>query len=258
MHPIIEFRKVSVRFGAKDVLRSLSFRIMPKENAAILGPNGSGKSTLIRTINREHYPLAGEDSFVRVFGKETWDVSELRHLLGIVSNSLQAEMTRDITAEEMILSGFFSSIGLFTNHRVTPEMRRKTAGIMRFLEINGLAKRNLDEMSSGEAHRVMIGRALVHKPKALLLDEPSNSLDLRAAHSFRGMLRRITKAGTSLIIVTHNVLDVIPEIGRIILLKDGRVYKDGPKDSILTANTLAAFFSTKLDVLKKDGFYHVF
>ena len=177
-------------------------------------------------------------------------------MLGVVSNDLQINMTRDVAADEMILSGFFNSIGLFTNHKVTKEMLIKTRDILKFLEIEQLSKRNLNELSSGEARRVMIARALVHKPKALLLDEPMNSLDIRSSHVFRGLLRKITKAGTNIIIVTHNVHDIFPEINRVILIKDGGIFDDGPKSVIMKEQTLSRFFSTKLNLFKKNGYFY--
>jgi iron complex transport system ATP-binding protein len=112
-------------------------------------------------------------------------------------------------------------------------------------------------MSSGEAHRLLIGRALVHDPLELLLDEPSNSLDFRAALELRSILRKLAVAGTGIVMITHHLPDVLPEIGRVILLRDGRVFADGPKNEILTTERLSALFGLPVEVARRDGYYHL-
>src|SRR5206468_5089092 len=118
---------------------------------------------------------------------------------------------------------------VWQHHHVTSEMARKTDEILDRLEIAHLADRPLHELSSGEARRLVIGRALVHDPAALVLDEVANSLALRAAHQLREMTRAIAQAGTAVLIVTHHLPEIIPEIDRVILLAGGRVVDDGPK-----------------------------
>jgi iron complex transport system ATP-binding protein len=114
------------------------------------------------------------------------------------------------------------------------------------------------ELSTGEARRVLIGRALVHDPYALVLDEPANSLDLRALHSFRESIRKIAGSGKSVILVTHNLQDIIPEINRIILIKEGKILRDGKKADILTDSNLSELFSLPVKVLEKGGYYQAF
>jgi iron complex transport system ATP-binding protein len=169
-HPLLEFENVTVFCGSKKVLDSLSITIHEGENIAILGPNGAGKSSFIRTILRESYPVAGEGEVIfRMHGKDVWDVFLLRSTIGVVSNDLQFTFTRPLTGKEVILSGFFSSVGLF-NQMVTPAMERKAGEILAFLEIGHLQDRPMTAMSSGESRRLLIGRALVHNPKTLIIE----------------------------------------------------------------------------------------
>jgi len=255
---LIEYRNVIVSQNNRVVLNGITLAINCGEHVAILGPNGAGKSFLIRTITRECYPHAGvPDSYVRILGREEWNVFELRSLLGIVSDGLAALCTRNFSCREIILSGFFSSIGIWPYHHVTPSMERKAKEIMALLEIAHLAERKMNEISTGETRRTLIGRALVHDPQALVLDEPAASLDFHAAHKLRNMLSKIASAGTSIIMVTHNTLDIIPEIERVILLKDGRVFSDGTKEKMLTSKTLSQLFDTPLEVVKRDGYYYL-
>jgi iron complex transport system ATP-binding protein len=252
----LEFDNVTVFHGDKKVLDSISVSIRQGENVAILGPNGAGKSSFIKTITREFYPsLNGRDVTFRVCGKEVWDVFELRSAFGIVSNDLQYTFTRNITGRDVILSGFFSSIGLF-NREITPEMSRKADEICAFLEISHISDRPMTEMSSGESRRFLIGRAMVHDPRVLILDEPTNSLDLHALHTFRQTIRKIAQSGTGIILVTHNLHDIIPEITRVILMKNGKFVEDGPKEEILTDRHIGRLFDVPVTVRYEDGYYY--
>lgn len=256
--PLIEFVNVSVARGEKQALHSLNFSIASGEHVAILGPNGSGKSTLIKAITRELYPLQTRGpASVRIMGRDAWNIFELRPHLGIVTNDLMQLCTRNCSTREIVLSGFFSSVGIWPNHVVTDAMRQKTEEILELLEITGLADRNVDELSSGEARRVLIGRALVHAPEALVLDEPTASLDFRAVRELREIMRKVTAAGTSMILVTHHLEDIIPEITRVIILKEGRVVRDGAKEEVLTSAELSRLFELPAEVLQRGGYYHL-
>ena len=254
--PILELRNVTVVRGSKKILKSVSLRVEPDEPVAIIGPNGSGKSSLIKTFTKEYYPLAGgEETFIKIMGRTTWNVFELRKLLGIVSRDLQRTCFRPIRVLDVVLSGFFSSIGIYPNHMVTPEMEVRSAKALDFLEVSHLADRLMNEISTGEARRALISRALVHDPRVLILDEPTNSLDLKALHTFRESIRKIAASGKSVILITHDLREIIPEISRVILLKEGEIFKDGKKEEILTAANLSELYSLPINLQKKDGYY---
>jgi iron complex transport system ATP-binding protein len=243
--------------GETLALKEVSLRIGLGEHVAILGPNGCGKSTLIKTITRECYPLVREGSSVRIMGRDRWNVFELRKLLGIVSSDLMATCTRDATGRDIALSGFFSSIGIWPHHQVTPAMHEKATQALSMLEVSHLADRFTDEMSSGEARRVLLARALVHDPHALILDEPSTALDLFAQHELRLIFRKLAQAGIGLVMVTHHLSDLIPEIDRVVLMDRGRIVADGPKREILVAPRLSELFGLPLDLTERDGYYNL-
>jgi len=257
MTPLIEYHNVSVVRKKRAVLEGITFSIGLGEHVAILGPNGCGKSTLIKTITRELYPDPDrENSWLRIMGQERWNIFDLRPLLGVVSYDWVQICTREYSSYETVLSGFFGSVGVWENHPVTPAMEDKTRQVMKDLEIWHLADRPTEELSSGEARRVLIGRALVHAPKALIFDEPTNSLDLHACHELREILRRIAQSGTGIVLVTHHLPDIIPEINRVIMLKGGKVFRDGAKEELLREATLRELFATGLEVASHDGYYH--
>ncbi len=255
--PLIELRRVTVQRGDNIALRDLSLTIGAGEHVAILGPNGCGKSTLIKTITRECYPLAQAGSSVAILGHRIWDVFDLRRMLGIVSNDLMTQCTRDVTGFDVVLSGFFSSIGIWPNHHVTDEMRGKAIGTLDLLDAAHLAQKPVDEMSSGEARRMMIGRALVHGPRALLLDEPSTSLDLFAQHELRETVRKLAQSGIGIVLVTHHLSDIVPEIERVILMRKGQIAADGPKRQVLTTERLRELFQVDVQLAERDGYYHL-
>ena len=189
--PLLDLQNVSVMRGEKVVLKNFSLRIRGDEHVAILGPNGCGKSTVIKTITRECYPLAQEGSSITILGQERWDVFELRSLLGIVSNDLMSMCTGEACGRDVVLSGFFSSTRIFPHHNVDLKFREQADTALAQLQISHLADHPVREMSSGEARRVLIARALVHNPRALLFDEPSNSLDVFARQTLRHTMRSL-------------------------------------------------------------------
>jgi iron complex transport system ATP-binding protein len=176
--PLLDFHNLRVMRGQKIALDDFNLRIGADEHVAILGPNGCGKSTLIKTITRECYPVVRDDSWMKLLGQESWDVFKLREHMGIVSNDLMLSCTGEASGRDVVLSGFFSSTAIWPNHTVDPEKIKLANAALAELKISHLAERPVDAMSSGEARRVLIARALVHKPHALLFDEPCNSLDL--------------------------------------------------------------------------------
>lgn len=229
-------------------------RIAEGEHVAVLGPNGSGKSSFIKAITRECYPLQG--STVRILGKERWNIFDLRSQLGIVTNDLMLACSRDYTGRETVLSGFFSSVGLWPYHLVTPEMEEKADRIIRFLDVEQLQLRNVSEMSSGEARRFLVGRALVHDPQTLIFDEPTNSLDLHAMRMLHIAMRQIAQAGKSIVLVTHTLQDIIPEISRVVMIQQGQVFFDGPKEEALTASRLSLLFGSPVEIAVRNDVFH--
>jgi iron complex transport system ATP-binding protein len=255
--PLLDMQRISVMRGDKRVLHDIHLRIGVGEHVAILGPNGCGKSTLIKTVTRECYPLVEPGSSLKLLGNDRWNVFELRSALGIVSNDLMTECARPITGEELVISGFLSSIGIWPHQEVTAAMRDRARDILHLLEVAHLAGRPVTEMSSGEARRILIGRALVHDPKALILDEPTTSLDVFAQHEVRTLMRQLARSGVGMILVTHHLADIVPEVERVVLMCDGRIVADGRKQDLLTPAALGELFGVEVTIAERDGFYHL-
>jgi iron complex transport system ATP-binding protein len=241
--------------GEHPALQDVTLRVEAGEHVCILGPNGCGKSTLIKTIMRECYPLANEGSSISIFGRERWNIFELRSLLGIVSPDLLVSCTTDATGRDVVLSGFFSSTRIFPHHAPNADLLEKTDTALARLGIAHLAGRPVAQMSSGEAKRTLIARALVHQPQALLFDEPSNALDIGAQMQLRDTMRSLARGGLGILLVTHHVSEIIPEIQRVVLLREGRIVADGPKQDMLTSEKLSALFGADIQLARRDGYY---
>jgi iron complex transport system ATP-binding protein len=259
--PLLALHDVTVMRGEstkKPALDRVSLRIEAGEHVCILGPNGCGKSTLIKTITRECYPMAHEGSSISILGRELWNIFELRSLLGIVSPDLLASCTTDATGRDVVLSGFFSSTRIFPHHHPDPGHLARAEATLDRLGIAHLANRAVSRMSSGEAKRTLIARALVHDPRTLLFDEPGNALDIAAQFQLRDTMRQLAQSGLGILLVTHHVSEIIPEIERVVFLREGRILADGPKQHILTAGRLCSLFGVPVRLVQQDGYFHLY
>jgi len=264
VEPILDIQNARLVRGGAQVLHGVSFAIHRGQHTAIVGPNGAGKSSLLRLLTRDSYPLveAEGDAPVVVFGRDRWDVFDLRARLGVVTADLHEQFVRDpwvarISVLDVVLSGLLSSRGVFDHHTVTPEMRGRASMALERVEAARLAPRAFNTLSTGEARRVLIARALVAHPELLVLDEPTTGLDVVARHRFMERVRDIGRTGTTLVIVTQHLDEIVPEVERVILLAEGRVAADGQKAEVLTEARLGALFGAPVAVSVADGYYHV-
>lgn len=260
-HNFLELANVNVARGDRVVLHDLNLTIRAGEHVAILGPNGCGKSTLIFTITCQIYPMVQPGMHVRIFGRDRWDLAQLRKHFGVVAaglmgTELPGERTAVTTGLDAVIAGFFSASTLWPNLHVTDEMRERGVEALERIEARHLANQLVGEMSAGEKRRILIARALVHRPRQLLLDEPSNALDLAAQRDLRDTLRRLAQEGTGLVLVTHHLGDILPEIERVILMSDGRIVGDGPREELLTEPKLSELFHTPVRIGRDEEWLH--
>ncbi|MFL4597403.1 ABC transporter ATP-binding protein [Stenotrophomonas maltophilia] len=255
--PLIELDRATVVRGQVKVLHGLSLRIAQGQHTALLGPNGCGKSTFIKLITRELYPLAQGDGSVavKVLGQNRWQVDRLRSQLGIVTGDLSSNLADmpGLTVEQAVLSGFFASYVVPAFREVTAEMRTRVGETLAMTGALSLRERAYAELSAGETRRVLIARALVNRPQALLLDEPSTGLDLVAREQLVATMRVLAQQGITLVLVTHHIEEIIPEIERVVLLRDGRVLADGSRAELLRSEPLSAVFGGAITVCEQEG-----
>jgi iron complex transport system ATP-binding protein len=255
--PLLDIHNATIYRGETRVFDRFSLTIGQEEQVAVLGPNGSGKTTLLKVINRELYPVAAEGSWVRILGSSSWNVWDLRSRIGIVSHDLQAGYRDATTALDVVLSGYLSSVGVhgILADRITHQQEAKAREVMNDLGIAHLADTPLRRMSTGQQRRCLLGRALVHEPDTLILDEPTAGLDLAASFDYLARVRALVESGRSIVLVTHLLNEIPPEVQRVILIRDGVIVADGPKTTVLTVKNLQATYATRLRLAKVDDYW---
>lgn len=260
-HPILELRDATVIRNDIRALDGLTLTIPAGQHTAIMGPNGAGKSALLQLVTFQERPVAHPDGSpsVRVLGRDVWHVFELRPKLGVVSGDAHHRFVNGnsrgrIRVIDAVLSGLFGMHGLTPPDAVTPTMRDSAHEALERMDALHLANRFMDEMSTGEVRRVLVARALVTNPVALLLDEPATGLDLAARHRLVTLVNRVAETGTTLILVTHQVEEVMPAISRVVFLKRGRLWREGPRASMLTEAQLSGLYDMPV-TLTRAGAY---
>lgn len=258
--PLLEIHKVTACQGSTRVFENLSLTIHQGENVAILGPNGAGKSTLLKLLTRDIYPVVRANSFVRIQGSETVNVRELRQHIGFVSHDLQNQYANVLaTGYDSVLSGFFGAVGMIYSHYpITDAHRQQARQVIEELHLQPLQERLFMHLSTGQQRRFLLARAMIHQPSTLILDEPTNSLDIQASFALINHLRTLVRRQVAVIIATHHIHEILPEIERLVLLKDGVIVADGAKAELLTSKTLSELYETPIDVVERNGFYQAF
>lgn len=252
---IVEIRNATVYRGSARVFENLSLQIDQGDNTAIIGPNGAGKTTLLKLLSQELYPVHTDGSYVRILGRERWNVWDLRSHLGIVSHDLQHQYAGHVRGIDVALSGYYSSVGIYRYQDFSREQIQKAQQIMKQLEIESLQDKLFAAMSTGEQRRLLLARALVNKPHTLILDEPTTSLDLKGTFTYLNIVRKLMQTGNTVILITHHLHDIPPEVTQVILIKRGHITAQGDKQQILTDKSLSELFETPIKLLTANGYY---
>ena len=252
---IIDFQNVTVFQGRNKVLEDFSLTIDESQSTVILGPNGSGKTTLLKLLNRELYIVEDKNSSLKIFEKDRWNVDELRSNLGVVSQQLQYGYSSSAIGLYVVLSGFYSSDGIWQHQEFDESKFDRAKEVMDLLSINHLKDREFSTMSTGEQRKFLLARSLVNDPAVLVFDEPTSGLDMSTCFQYLEIIRELISMGKKVILVTHHIHEIPPEVTRVILLKEGRVIEDGDKDQILTNTNLTNLFDWPIRVIKENGYF---
>jgi iron complex transport system ATP-binding protein len=248
MKNIISMKNVSLIREDRVILKDINWEVKEKEHWVILGLNGSGKTSILNIITGYQYPTKGEVSVLgHQFGQT--NLPELRKQIGFVSSSLDrfSQTLRLETVEDIVISGKFATIGLYEN--VANEDREQAEQLMASLRIDHLKGKTYDTLSEGEKRKVLIGRALMAKPKLLILDEPTIGLDILAREDILSLTKEIiAHQQCHVLYVTHYIEEIIEEMTHVLLLKGGQIVAAGRKQEVLTDECLSETFQLAIKV----------
>ena len=260
---LIEMNQVSIDRGSTRILDRISLRIPQSQHVAIVGPNGSGKSTLLKLLMKFFYPsvVDGQSGTVRILGQEEWNVWDLRSHLGFVSSEIDQHFTLGrsarLNALQSVLTGYFSGELEPDPGFVTDLMRSEAKRLLKLFQVDSASTKSIGHMSTGERRRVLLARALVPRPQAIVLDEPTAGLDIMARVKFLGELNHLASSGMQIVLVTHHLEEILPCIDRTVLLKAGKVFLDGPTSHALSGESISLLFDTRIFVERDAaGFFH--
>lgn len=253
--PFLELHDAVVQRAGAPILSVESFELAEGEHLALLGPNGSGKSTFVKLITREVLPLHRDEPPVRFRGSGRATLAEVKRSLGIVSSSMQDQVAVHLPSVDVVAGGLFGTLGVpvRADDAAVDDARVRALGAMELLGVDDLASRDIMTLSTGQARRVLIARALVHDPDALVFDEPCTGLDPEGMYYVRSSMRTLAQAGKSIVLVTHYPEDIIPEIKRVVLLKDGLVHADATKESLMNDQVMSELFDVPLRVQRMSA-----
>jgi iron complex transport system ATP-binding protein len=259
MEKALELRNVSVVRDGQYILRSVDLDIAKGENVAVIGPNGSGKTTLIKLLRSEIFPYYDEENpaTMRIFGKDRWNVFDIRSRMGVVSMDFQERFRPETTAFEVVCSGFFNSLDVFRDRTLTDEMKAEAVSTARMMGVDDILLRPIGDLSLGEMRRVLISRALVTGPDLLVLDEPMTGLDIVMKSKFRRMFDILIDRGVSIVMVTHELTDIPLKVDRVVMVKDGEIFADGRKEDILNSANISELYGESIIVENDDGIYRM-
>jgi iron complex transport system ATP-binding protein len=253
--PILDIQHATVYRGETCVFSDFSFALQEGEHAAIVGPNGAGKSTLLKLLAGGVHPLPLDETRISLFGEEGGNVWEVRKRLGIVSHDLQRDYLICAEGLNVILSGYYASNDTYEYQEFSEAQVTRAREVMEELGVESLAGRRFGHLSTGEQRRFLLGRALVHDPSVLVLDEPTSGLDLKACFQYLDLLRAQIRKGKTVLLVTHHLHEIPPEIERVVLLKEGRIIADGSKTNLLTDVNLSRLFDQPVTLVRANGWY---
>lgn len=252
---ILDIKHATIYRGDTCVFEDLSFVLEEDQHTAVLGPNGAGKSTILKLLAGEVYAVPNDVTSIRLFGEEQWNVWNVRRRLGMVSHDLQHQYMEQVTGLKVVLSGYYASIGTYGQQEFSYAHIARAHSLMEDLGIGFLTDRRYAAMSTGEQRRCLLARALVHGPSVLVLDEPTSGLDLTATFHYLDLVRGYMRKGKTILLVTHHIHEIPPEIRRVVLLKKGKVIQDGEKKAVLSEKHLSNLFDCRIALACANGWY---
>ena len=253
----LELKDININYDHKNIINNINLSLETGQHTVLIGANGSGKSTLIKTITKLKYPIYTKNSHLKLFNSKNINIWELRSKIGFVCTELDLRMKPNMTITDIIMSGLQGTFGLLNKEIITSEQTKRFDKVIKMLNID-FSSEYYCELSDGQKRKVLLARSLINQPVVLILDEPTTMLDLKSRYSFLNDLRQLSKENVTIFYTTNNIETIIPEISRIIFLKNGNIIADGEPSNVMTAENISNLYEYNLNLINKDGFWRAF
>ncbi len=260
--PAVDIVDLHVQRGDTTILQGVNLSVPKGRCTVILGPNGSGKTSLVRCITGHMFPTSGR---VDVLGQTlgATDIRALRRRIGIVNPTVDvggvhaagAVVDADLTALEAVVTGYFATVGLYD--KPSEQQREHAAHLLAHVGLSKRVTHRYGQLSTGEQRRVMVARALVHRPELLILDEPTAGLDIAGREHVLATVEMILarRDSPTVLMITHHVDEISPRTVQVVMMRQGRVALAGPAEQVITPESLTATFGCKVFVRRIHGRY---
>ena len=248
-----ECKNIQAIENSNEIFNSFSLSLKLKENTVILGPNGSGKSSIIRLINRTLYPIIKTGSTLKIFGESEINIWRLRKMIGFVSTEIKDRIPPNETVFNIVRAGLYNSFSMKQHRDLNVNDINHVSNLLSDLYLDDLKEKKFKILSDGQKRRVIIARALVHKPDILVLDEPTANLDIRSKYFLTKSLENMCNRGITLLHITHSINSITKNISRVLFIRNGYICGDGQPNNQLTSNKLSELFDIQLRVSNTEG-----
>ena len=222
-----DFKNVNVYIDQKKVLSNININLHYGENTVILGPNGSGKTTFLKLLNRSIYPITSYNSSFKLFNKENINIWTLRKRIGFLFKEMEQRVNNGVKLYDVISSGFSGIFNSRYTNLLSEREKIKINNLINEWDLSNIIDNDFQSLSDGQKRRALLARALVYEPSLLVLDEPFCNLDLKSNYILNKNINKLINQSINIIYITHNLDSILPETNRVILMKEGKIIKDG-------------------------------
>ena len=252
----LEAKNISCLKNEYEVVKDLNIKLKYGENVILIGPNGSGKSSIVDLVNRNIYPVIKKDTIFKIFNKDLINIWELRKKISTVSNDVKTRINPRLKVFDLIASGLYGKFCKISD--ISEEDVSLGEDLIKKMFLTNLSQKYFSNLSEGEKQIVLIARAIIKKPKILILDEPTANLDLKSKFQVIDKINELNKLNTKIICITHDISMITKIYNRIIMLKDRMIIADGTQKETINSENLSNLFDIKIDVIKHKGNWHIY
>ena len=249
------FKNINVYIDQREILSNINLNLNYSENTLILGPNGSGKSTFLKLLNRSIYPISKKGSSFKLFSVENINIWDVRKRIGFIFKEMEERVSNGVNLYDVITSGFSGTFNSRYSNFLTERERIKVENLINEWELKNIIYNNFNALSDGQKRRGLLARALVYEPNILVLDEPFCNLDIKSNFILNKNLNKLIDNSVSIVYVTHNLESILPKTNRVILIKKGKVIKDGNPNEIINSKIISDLFEISINVVYQNGYW---